>query len=315
MSRLHIQQIEQLLNTKILSVEPYRKNWLIQTSQGTWFAKENKDPIHNKWWESVDRQLRKHSFSQMPVYQTDGYTWTYTSYIPGRSCRYRDQEEVKKVVRALAEFHYAGSRCKTPSIPGATYLLWERIYQRIWKFSLLLKKQEELQGEIKQIVSEIGPEFYNQGVYVWNQLSQLPFRERIEREYRKRNLCHRDLASHNWIMDSQGEAWLIDFDAANYDAQIGDLWQISSRILTESHWDESMWETILSTYEDIRPLSDWEKDLLRILIGFPNEFFREMLGVVHGKVGYHQKHSLPYIYRMIEDRKEWMNLIRQVHYW
>ena len=48
-------------------------------------------------------------------------------------------------------------------------------------------------------------------------------------------MAHRDLASHNILIGVTGKPWLIDFETADPDAQLGHLWQLASRALVEWH--------------------------------------------------------------------------------
>ncbi len=118
-------------------------------------------------------------------------------------------------------------------------------------------------------------------------------------------MAHRDLASHNILIDESGKSWLIDFETAEYDAQIGDLWQLLSRSLSEQDWDPTVLRETVAAYEKNRPLVPAERMILSVLLGFPNEFFREVLGLTLEKKGYTKEKTLPYLQKIARALPQW----------
>lgn len=314
MSQPSLRRMERALQTRVIDIEPQQKIWLIYTNEHTWVAKQCRSVYHQDWWSQIDLELRQRGFLDMPKFIHAGDGLIITQYIHGKTCKYRNQSEVQLVLRQLARFHQAGRGCATPSPRRAAFLLWERLRERLQKFERYLSHSNQYSGKISRFFHIAGHEMYQMGINAWNQLYNTPFYQMTEQSHMGHHLCHRDLASHNWIVGDQ-RAWLIDFDTASYDAQWGDLWQICSRILTENHWDECVWNEMIQCYEKIQPLSDWEKYYIKVLFGFPNEFFRETMGVFEKKPGYRSDYTVPYLERIIDDVGRWRKFILQLRHW
>lgn len=314
MSQPSLRRIERALQTRVVDIQSQQKIWLINTNEYTWVAKQCRSVQHQDWWSQIDQELRQRGFHDMPRFIHAGDGLALTQYIHGRTCKYRSQSEVQLVLKQLACFHQAGRGCTTPSSRQAAFLLWERLGQRLRKFERYLSHASQFSGRIGRLIQSAGHEMYQMGVNVWNQLCTTPFYQMTEQSHMKHHLCHRDLASHNWIVKDQ-QAWLIDFDTAGYDAQWGDLWQICTRILTENHWDEAVWYKMIQCYEEYQPLSSWEKHYMKVMLGFPNEFFRESMGVMEKKPGYRYDSSVPYLERIIDDVGKWKTFISQLRHW
>ncbi|MBA4600824.1 phosphotransferase [Thermoactinomyces mirandus] len=305
--------LEKVLHTPVRRIRPYRNNWCIETDFMWWIAK----PVPGskaKWWHQVDSELRNRGFHSMLPMITDGYQWILTPFIQGQSCKYNKMSEVKRMVKTLAHFHRVGRNLRTPP-PEAAFLLSHRLVNRLQKFHRLLLSADQVKSPLRELLLKTGKDFYLDGIEAWKRLEKLPFQDWIERERSHHVLAHRDLASHNWMTDQTGALWLIDFETADYDAQVGDVWQMSTRILAANQYPERGIETILRAYEMVRPLAGIEKKILAALFLYPNEFFREMIGLVERKRGYEIKVSYPYLKQIACNRKKWKKQIAEFMYW
>ncbi|MGA8941429.1 MAG: phosphotransferase [Thermoactinomyces sp.] len=307
--------LEELLHTPVRRIRPYRNNWCVETDFMWWIAKPVQCSLKAKWWYQVDNELRKRGFHSMPPMITDGSRWILTPFIQGKSCQYFKMNEVKRMVRILAHFHRVGQYLGTPP-PGAAFLLSHRLARRLQEFYQVLVSVDRIENRLlRELLRETGKDFYLDGTEAWNRLEKLPFQDWIERERHLHMLAHRDLASHNWMRDQSGALWLIDFETADYDAQVGDVWQMATRILAANRYPDGGIEMILRTYEEVRPLERIEKKILAALFLYPNEFFREMLGLVEKKKGYEFSASYPYLKQIAHNRKKWKKQIAELMYW
>lgn len=296
-------KIEWLLRTKVKKMISYHKHWLISTvDHKKWMLKKIKSATHLTWWASVDRELRNRGFCSMPSFYTDGQEIVITSWIEGKVGTYRNLDQAVRLVKQLASFHQVGQHLQTPPKPAVAFLFYDRLYHRLKQFYRLMKRVEQIPGPLGRFLARYGPQFYLDGYRVWDQLQQLPLREYVHWERQHHRLAHRDLANHNWLIDKKQKIWLIDFDLAEYDSQLGDIWQMFTRIMAEHSLNDELFQRLLTSYESIRPLNDLEKEMLKILIGFPNEFMRESIGLVMNKPGYSFSSSFPYLERLAVNR-------------
>ncbi|RAL26633.1 phosphotransferase [Thermoflavimicrobium daqui] len=307
--------IEKLLHQSVREISYYQRNWLIKTDRQAWIAKRIRSVSKHRWWLQLDTELRLRGFYPMLPIVSDQKRWMLTPFIKGKTCNYTNFDEVNQCVGLLAHFHYVGRNLYTPPIQGAAFLLIHRLHDRLVQFYRILHQADSIPGELGEILRAYGTDFYSYGLKAWERLEGISFARFNWDEYLRQYLTHRDLASHNWLVDQQGKIWMIDFDTAAYDCQLGDLWQITTRILSSNQWQIQVGKRIFSTYEATRPLSSIEKKYLSILFSFPNEFYREMIGLIQQKRGYKKTHSLPYIHKIILDRKNWLEFIKHFSSW
>jgi Phosphotransferase enzyme family len=312
MNQEHVPEWEQILGIPVNDLEPFRRNVRLITPAGDWVVKPVRYPAQLRWWLSVDRELRMRGFQAMPPIYTDGGRWLITPLIDGFPVSYRDRKQVRKAARLLATFHRLGRGLATPPFHRRSHQFLRRLDARLSSFGRLLKTAEGIEGEIGELLRLYGKTYYRYGLEARKRIADYPLFDLFEREWRARFVVHQDLASHNWLVDRGGNLWLIDFETADYDWQLGDLWQFLSRVLPEQGWSRSVWSEIIAAYGEIRPLSSLEMAILRDLLGFPNEFFRETSGVIKGKRGYHPEAVIPYLKRIVGATPAWRRFLKTI---
>jgi CotS family spore coat protein len=308
-------RVADVLGTPVWGAEPFRRVWRVRTSRGDWVAKPVRHVTHLHWWLWVDREMRMRGFHLMPQIRTDGKRWVLTPLIPGQPASYKKLSDARKAMHQLAWFHRFGDGLQTRSYHHGEYLLEERLDTRLREFYRTITTSEDTDHELASVIKTYGPFFYQAGVAAMSQLNALGLRGWVERDRRLHRLAHRDLASHNWVTDTKGQLWLIDFETADYDSQLGDVWQLMSRTLSEHRWTPDIYRMLLDEYETIRPLSAGEKALLVALLSFPNEFFREAVGLAQEKRGYALVKSLPYLKQLVLDREQWQRFLETIRSW
>lgn len=312
MSREYVREWEQILGLPVNGFVPFRRNVRLATRVGDWVVKPVRDPAQLGWWLSVDRELRLRGFQAMPPIYSDGNRWLITPVIDGTPVSYRDRKQVLKAARLLAAFHYLGRGLATPPMYRKSHHLLQRLDARLSEFGRLLETVGDIGGEMGELLRRYSEMYYRYGLEARQRIAEYPLRHLFERERRARCVVHQDLASHNWLMDRKENLWLIDFETAAYDWQLGDLWQFLSRVLPEQNWNPSIWSEVLSAYGRIRPISSLERAVLRDMLGFPNEFFRETLGVIKGKRGYQPNVVIPYLKRLVGLTSQWREFLKGI---
>lgn len=308
-----IRVLESILYKPVLARRSFQHLWMIETEgKSFWIAKSVRNPLHLRWWLQVDSILRQRGFRNMLPIWTDRKNWMLTPFCAGKRGSYRKLNHVRQAVYQLARFHRFGRNLPIPS-PSfqAAFLLAGRIKRRLESFAQLLQESDSIHGEKGEFLRHYAPIFYQDGIRAWQQLQQTPLDDLMKKDVQQHALVHRDLASHNWLFGEK-ECWLIDFDTAGYDLQIGDLWQMTARILHEHRWSEQVWQLILETYQAIRPLSQAEKKVFVALLDFPNDFFREATGWWRRRRGFHQEAVFSFLKRLAYEREIWKKQVRKI---
>lgn len=311
-------RIESILQHHVDQIDLFHQHGIVQTTDGRkWMVKKIDRPEHLTWWSSIDRELRMRGFLSMPSFYTDYTHYVLTPWIHGQIGSYRDLDQAVTMIKRLARFHQVGTGLQTPpkQKQEAAFLLYDRIYSRLKQFYRLMGRADQIPGKVGRFLREMGPLFYQDGYFAWKQLLQFPICLHTDWSRQKHCLAHRDLAGHNWLIDKRNQIWLIDFDTADYDSQLGDLWQMVTRILSEQNWSTQAYLRLLESYESIRPLNELEKRMLTTLLAFPNEFFREAIGLCMRKPGYHYRSTFPYLQRIAKNRQHWIRQTTHFSSW
>ncbi|MCH5584115.1 phosphotransferase [Shimazuella sp. AN120528] len=298
----------------ISEIKEYRNYWLVIGETGKWVAKPIRDGQHHVWWSDVEQELRNKGFHFFSQSKQVG-RWLLSEYIEGECPTYKNREIGIPLMQTLAQFHTHGQKLNTPPTAQAAYLLSDRLFDRLHDFYHHLILREDRPEKLVHLISEYGPIFYQQANETYRTLCALglPYLALSSRDGHM--LSHRDLANHNWIVDRNQQVWLIDFETAEYDLQIGDVWQICSRIMTEHQWDIHLFQELICSYESVKPLKDWETQILACLFRFPNEFLRETIGILEKKAGYNEDQTIPYIEKIASDYPIWLQRVGQINTW
>ncbi|MFC4078345.1 phosphotransferase [Salinithrix halophila] len=308
----HMVEWGQILGEPVSEAIPFHRNWIVTTSRGKWVVKRIRHPGHVRWWLWVEREMRLRGFTPMPTIRTDGVRWLLTEWIEGKRASYRRKEDIQVVADLLGRFHRTGRGLTIHPLGNGRYNLAEKVRSRFRSFFSLVKEVGN-RGEPGALLRSYGQEFCEYGREALQRLEQLPLVELCAWDRRTHSLTHRDLASHNILLGDQ--AWLIDFETADYDCQVGDLWQLLSRGLSEQGWDGRVAWEVLDAYEAHRSLTPPEKQVLAALFAFPNEFFREALGLFHQKEGYGEAKTLPYLQKLARETPRWRSFLQSLDGW
>lgn len=301
-----LERLARRLGEPLVRTGEHRGLHYLVTPRARWIVKPVYNLKQSLWWEISDWLIRKNGFRSMPPFFIWEKKWLVMRYVSGRPAHYRYLPDLKRVARLLARFHLAARNVqpvvKRPPAPT----LMERLINRLEQFAYLRTKLYAYPA-----LRAAGDDFLRFGEQAIRQLEQTALNELIQFDIASGAIAHRDLASHNIIIDKNGAPWLIDFETAAFDVQLGDVWQLASRALVEWGWEADVYLFILHHYEAIRPLRKEERDAITQLFWYPNDFFRETLGILNDKKRFAPQKVLPYLYGIVRQRKRWQSFLTQ----
>lgn len=303
--RLKLSELQIYLGEPIVRADNRHGFLFIVTPRSQWLIKPIKRPKMAVWWQEIDRLIRQNGFRSMPDFFVWKSNWLVMSYIPGRTAKYRRLADLGKCATLLARFHTAAKNIPDTKGIEVRHTLPERLMRRCEQYN---DYDHRLMCEHK--LASVGEEYHQMGLQALERIEASPLKALTQVDVRQGAIAHRDLASHNILLDDPGKPWLIDFETAGYDWQLGDLWQMMSRALVEWQWDPNIYERILWSYESIRPLSFEERETLQQLFLFPNDFYREVLGLLKHRSGFSARNVIPYLQTMIRHRDRWYTFLK-----
>ncbi|MDA8234315.1 MAG: CotS family spore coat protein [Clostridia bacterium] len=217
----------------------------------------------------------------LPYLVHQGEYWVVNPWIDGYEPKYVRGEEMARAASTLAAFHKAaeGYRPGDGITPKNKLGRWIKKleskaadlnhYRRMvdGKAELspfdreFLAKAEWLCQKTRESIEALKKSAYTRLCNQYNQRKGYP-------------LCHGDTAARNFVLNGEGDVYLIDFDSLAVDLRVIDLWRLLRRTLRKAKWDAALALQILDSYNSIYPLSNDEYKVLFALLLFPEKPWR-----------------------------------------
>lgn len=203
----------------------------------------------------------------------DGISYTLQRWYEGRECDTKSPEDIKKSAAAMAELHKV---MHMPVIEDYEMKSLEEEYERhnreirkIWKF---IRKKGASNPFEKAYLSSVAY-FLEKGEEALRLLRESGYGELRERARREGSICHGEFNQHNVLILREGTA-ITNFSHWNYDIQMADLYTFLRKILEKYNWDGTIAREILRQYETRRPLTEEERNHLRIRFLYPEKYWK-----------------------------------------
>lgn|GEM_PF-4042162 len=231
------------------------------------------------------------------------YVFGVMPYIPGEAINPQNWKEVVDCLRLLAHFHAQGSGIygKQQVIPFRSKLL-DKWTNRLQLFIRSLQPYPEAKtletGEdninIQDLILSRSKEYIHwaEWTLVHFPTSYILYLE--EQAQWERQIAHLDVAPHNFLTIYGQYYYLFDYDLADYSPPLFDLIQFINRILNEYEWDYDQMLEMINVYDKYRQLQTMEKKIIPILLVYPNDLFREWLGLWRNQGGFHSEKVYQY---------------------
>ena len=206
-----------------------------------------------------------------------GNTYILLDLIEGIECNLNNPMDLEEAAKAIASLHLAGK-----GILGdlkeeyKNNISLGNLKERFEEGIVNLEKCREL-ASIKTYKNEFDEIFLENVDYnldcmkeAIQALSKSKYKDLCNDE-RYVSVCHNDLAYHNMIVN-EGKVNFIDFDYANIDLRILDVYNFTFKTLKKHAFDIEIYNKIISDYDSVSKLSEEEIELLSILLLYPSDF-------------------------------------------
>ncbi|KGT72739.1 serine kinase, partial [Bradyrhizobium japonicum] len=226
------------------------------------------------------------------ILQLGSRYYTVMKAIDGRESDHTSLSDIKKSAQALAKFHLAAQGFFNPSemVRNKPPLLekWEERYAQFEKISQQISRRGP-QNRMEQLIAGMSKEIKRDSFDVISRAASLPLDRVMEHAHFNGTMAHRDVASHNFLLNDQGDCYLIDLDTVAHDMQLVDLVQFMGRMLLLQGYSVQAFVEAINAYTKVKHLSDGEIWLIHQLLRYPDNFLREVTGVYAKRPGYKAK--------------------------
>lgn len=309
------QMMQQQWRCQVKSARSRRKALFLETNKGPLFLKGYTSKTRAEWVVSLSEQLLSKGFDQTLeyVYTREGRPFVFQNGkyyvaikpIKGRDAQYNNMYDILQTVYCLGEFHRhaqgikGGPVFETESAPIIDK--WEDRLQRFSRIIDRMKRSRSLGGLEKKIV-RFSPLILQEAHQSLDMAKRSPLIEEYNMALQNQCVAHRDLASHNFLIGSK--TYLIDYDTSMYDTPLVDLIQMINRALDEQDWSFDIFAKILEQYQLSSSLTESQSALTYLLLRYPDNFMREVIGLYEGRSGFVSKKIDSYLTMIMKNWPE-----------
>lgn len=290
MTQMAVASLMERWGLEVLTKELVRDVYRVHTPAGDFCLKKVKEkPAKLQFIAEVHRQLKQKQFTRMAGFiptldgekylDLGGEKYILTPWLSGEEPSYLNSRQMAAAARALAEFHQATADLTLNANEGAKIKLdkWEKKLKRQLIELVDFCSQAESSSrpdEFDLLLREHGSWLGQQALAACQLLTASPYSVLVQQYQGKLPICHGDTAARNFLIDSQGAAWMIDFDSMAVDLPVVDLWRLVRRTLRKNEWKVESAENILLAYRQVRPLTREELQVLHAFLHFPERPWR-----------------------------------------
>lgn len=141
------------------------------------------------------------------------------------------------------------------------------------KNSLLCAEPPRGKTDFEAAFLQCYPEFYEKGARAAEALAQSAYGNLYARAVQEGRVCHGSFHQHN-VLFSGGKTVLLQFDRCHVGVQLSDLYDFMRKVMEKWDWNPRIGLQMLSWYDGVVPLSDDEREYVRLRLSYPEKFWK-----------------------------------------
>lgn len=207
----------------------------------------------------------------------DGKKYILKTFFESRECNINDEEECREAVKCLAYLH--NSMCLSPEDVQKYDLSAFSVQKEFDKHNRELKKvsrylHEKSQKSLFENTLLQNYDYYlNQALEIAEEWKEFVCESDLEYIKQQGMFCHGDYQYHNIIKTGKSMA-IINFERCILDNPARDLCLFMRKLLEKNNWSEKLGDSLLNTYNSIRPLSARSFVELYYRLYYPEKFWK-----------------------------------------
>jgi CotS family spore coat protein len=267
------------------------------------FVHGAKEHLAGNGFSGIDRYLV--TLSGEPGFCCNDCWYVMTDFIEGRECCFDDDEDVKKAVEALAAMHRASAGYEAPEgskMRDELGKLPAYFSKRLNDIRKMKKQARKGKSRFDHVFLEYADHFIGMGENALHRLAESAYNGLADRTRRERSFCHHDYTHHNILLDGD-KVTVTNFDFCCYELRAYDVANLIRRKMRRSGWDISKAELITGTYSKVSPLYGEELEIMRIMLEFPQKFWRVVNRYYNSRRSWSEKVFMGRLEEVIEEIK------------
>ena len=231
--------------------------------------------VKDKGFENVDNIVKT---KEGGLVAKDEFETMYIlkDWCVGKDCNARSEVDVVRGVEILATLH---NITENVEILGDSNFYCESPLEEYERHNVELKRVKNyIRSKKKKVEFEYDilrhfDEYYSYAVEATISLKKTDIEAMIEKANSDVSICHGNYNYHNIIFLGNNCA-VTDFDRSGKGLLVKDLYFYLRKVMEKHNWDLKIGYNILDKYNKIRPMSQEENRILKIMLMYPEKFWK-----------------------------------------
>lgn len=303
--------------------------WPLARTYYTFIAVEH---LRNNGFDNVCSHMKNNN--DMPFVKLSGGFYTLTPVIPGCEMSFDNYKHLASASGMLAKMHIASKGfnmeharekmllfvCSIEGLKMADFgdgrliedkvNLWVRcslgqtpalFRKRLNELARYKKVALRNRGKFELEYLQVCDYYIDLGEWVINELEKSAYEEMVRDARVEGSICHRDYTAHNIITGSSGD-YISNFDYCAIELPVYDVANFLRRKLRKSNWSVNDAKFILEHYNSVRPMSKEEMHILKLLLLYPQKFWRNVNRYYNSRKSWCEKSCIEKLKEIEEER-------------
>jgi len=306
----------------VKSIAPFKDISIINTTEGKKVLKKNilsqdrilfihaaKEHLVKNNFLDLDRYLC--NTNGVPFINIEGMNYTISNAIEGIECNFDNRIDITNATNSLARMHKASKGFIAPDNSRERDELGKLpVYfgKRLEEIKKLKKVAKRGKTKFDYLFLDYVDYFYVLGEKAIQSLSSSKYEEIVKAARQEGSFCHHDFTHHN-IICNKDRTYITNFDFCSFELKVYDLANLIRRKMRKCNWDINEAKVIVDEYRSIESIVDDELLIMKIMLQFPQKFWRVINKYYNSKRSWSEKSFISKLYEVIgevEDHKNFM---------
>ncbi len=316
-------EIENIYGLTVSSIFPYKDTFIIATPRGRKVIRRIPFSYERlKFVHGAKEHLAANGFpftdsyvltnSGDPGFCHNNSLYALTDLIDGRESSFDSDLDLMKASAALAAMHKASAGYAAPEgskVQNELGRLPGYFSKRLDDIKKMRKQAKKGKGRFDQLFLQYADRFITAGEKASEELAASAYVELAARTWDRKSFCHHDYTHHNIILNG-GRVTIINFDYCCYELRVYDVANLIRRKMRKCDWDISKTGLIIQSYCDVEPLSREELEVMKIILQFPQKFWRVVNRYYNSRRSWSEKSYVNRLQEVIDEMGPFESFIK-----
>lgn len=316
-------EIENLYGLTVSNMYPYKDTFIIATPKGHKVIRRIPFSFERlKFVHGAKEHLAANGFPFIDSYVLTGSgdpgfchnnsLYALTDLINGRESSFDSDSDLTRAAAALAGLHKASAGYIAPEgckVQNELGRLPGYFAKRLDDIKKMRKQAKKGKGRFDQLFLEYAGRFISAGEKASEELAASAYEKLAVEAWDNKSFCHHDYTHHNIILDG-GRVTVINFDYCCYELRVYDIANLIRRKMRKCDWDISKTGLIIQSYCSVYPLSREEMEVMKIVLQFPQKFWRVVNRYYNSRRSWSEKSYVSRLQEVIDEMEPFEAFIR-----